>query len=356
MEEIEQQERDYDSHHYAGADDDGCAHVAHEESRDHKHEYESQYEILHEIGYGIVEQLGLVAALREFYVGIELREVFGGLRQRFLHVVHVLLALLYDGQSHGTFAAEVGVAVLAVGCDFHTAQIAQLLHAAILADVDVLYVDHGAQLVGYVYVVFIVAVAHGHRPWLDIVGGQRFFEIVDSHSGKLHLRFVGHYPQILSRYAGDVGHCYLRQLLYASAHDIVGQFAHLQEAGFVSGAVGPVAAQSHIEIQHRYVGGRRFNGLWPPCVTRQCVHSGVDLFVDFDKGEVGVDAVVKFELYDRQTVAREALYLVEAAHLQQLSAYSGGHVVLKLARTGVVALYLHCDMGYGYSGQKTHRE
>ncbi len=206
------------------------------------------------------------------------------------------------------------------------------------------------------YVVFIVAVAHGHRPWLDIVGGQRFFEVVDSHSGKLHLRFVGHYPQILSRDAGDVGHGYLRQLLNASAHDIVGQFAHLQEACFVGGAVGPVAAQSHIEIQHRYVGGRRFNGLRSPCVARQCVHRGVDFFVDFDKGEVGVDAVVKFELYDRQTVAREALYLVEAAHLQQLSAHGCGHVVLKLARTGVVALYLHCDMGYGDTGQKTYRE
>ena len=287
-------------------------------------------------------------------VGVEFREVVGRLRQRFLHLIHVFLALLDDGECDRTLSSEVGETVLAVGCHIHTAQIAQPLHAAVFADEYVLNVGYCAQLVGDMHVVFIVAVAHGHGARLHVVGYQGALYVIGRHSGELHLRIVGYDAQILSRYAGDVGHSNLGQLLDAAAYDIVGQVAHLQEPRLVRWPIRAVAPQGHVEIKHRDVGGRSLDGLGAACVARQCVHRRVDLLVDFDEGEIGIHAIVKFELYDGHPVAGQALDLVEAAHLQQLAAHGGGHVVLKFAGAGVVTLYLHGDMRYGDAGQQTH--
>ena len=64
-EKEEQQKRDDDRRDNAHSDDHGGAHIAHEQSREDEHQQKSEYQVLHEIGYGVVEQLCLVAALRE---------------------------------------------------------------------------------------------------------------------------------------------------------------------------------------------------------------------------------------------------------------------------------------------------
>ncbi len=206
------------------------------------------------------------------------------------------------------------------------------------------------------HVVFIISVAHGHRSRLGVISLERRLYIGNRHTCHTHLLLVGDNAQVLSGDAGYISHRDLRQLLYASAHDIVGEIAHLEKLRLIRISVRLVVAQRQVEVEHRNVGSTRFDSLGAFCVLRQGVHRRVDLLVDFDESEISVHSVVELKIYDSHSVARAAVDLVQTAHLQQLAAHRRRDIVLKFARAAVVACDLHCYVRNGYSRQQRYRE
>ena len=77
-----------------------------------------------EIGYGVVEQFGLVAALGEFDLRIYIAEICSGFFERLFQAVHVLIALFDDGECDSPLAVEQRVATGALHSQFHVAEIA----------------------------------------------------------------------------------------------------------------------------------------------------------------------------------------------------------------------------------------
>ena len=98
--EVEKEERDHHRGNHGDADDQRRTHVADEEHCHDEDEQEAQREVLLQVRYGIVQQLRLVPADAELNAGIDAGEIIRGLLQLTAQVVHVLLALLDDGQRH----------------------------------------------------------------------------------------------------------------------------------------------------------------------------------------------------------------------------------------------------------------
>ena len=190
----------------------------------------------------------------------------------------------------------------------HPAEVFQLHQAFALAYVDVLHILRRAQQGSNAYIVFIIPVAHQHASRLHIVGSQCILYIGyrDARNGQLLL--VGHNLQHSSRHAGYVGHGHFGQLLDASLHHVLRQFAQGQELLFVRILIRAVVLQRHVQVQHRYVRSARLDGLGAFGLLGQAVHGCVYLFVHLDKGQVGVHPEVELHADNARTVSGLTLY------------------------------------------------
>ncbi len=96
-----------------------------------------------------------------------------------------------------------------------------------------------------------------------------------------------------------------------------------------------------MQIQDRYVGSARFDSLWSCNGLGQGVHCRVNLFIDFYKGEVGVDTIVHCQRDYRRTVAGLALDFAKSADLHELTAQGCDNGIFEFARRDIVTRDLH---------------
>ena len=138
--EIEKEESDDNGRYHADTDDYRRAYIAQEEDGHDEDEQESQREVVLQVRYGIVQQFGLVTAHLELDVRIERAEVVGRFLQLGLHGIHVLVALLDDGQGYCPLATGQRHALLLLAYHRHFGQFLQLHQPIALAYVDVLHI------------------------------------------------------------------------------------------------------------------------------------------------------------------------------------------------------------------------
>ena len=100
--------------------------VTDEEHRHDEDEEESQRKVLLQVRDGIVQQFRLVPADTEIDVRVDACEIIGRFLQFPLQVVHILLALLDDGQGHRPPASSQRTAGLILCHALHAAYILEL--------------------------------------------------------------------------------------------------------------------------------------------------------------------------------------------------------------------------------------
>ncbi|CDD50617.1 unknown [Bacteroides sp. CAG:875] len=342
--EVEKEERDHHRGNHGDANDQRRTHVADEEHRHDEDEQEAQREVLLQVRYGIVQQLRLVPADAELYVGIYPCEIVRGLLQLTAQVVHVLLALLDDGQRHRPLSSCQRAPRLVAGNRLHVADVPQLPHLSVAVEPDLPHVLRRTENRGDADVVFIIPVAHQHAPRLHVIRREDGLQVGNAHAQALHPAHIRHDAQHLLRHPRHVGHGHLRQLFDAPLHHVLRQRAHLQEGILVRFPVRHILLQRHVQVEHRDVRRARLDGLRPCRIPGQAVHGRVNLLVHLDEGQVGIRAEIERQADDARTVARLAPHLAEPRHLHELPSQWSHHRVLQLAGRRVLPAHLHGDL------------
>ena len=195
VEKVEEKEGQHEGGDDRDAYDERGPQVAEEEGGQQKDEYQAEYKVLHEVGYGVVEEFGPVAGDGEGDFGIFALHPLYHLRQGLLQLVDVLLVLLDDGEGDGAFAPIFGDAVGFALHELHPRDVAEPDQALSVAYVDVGHVFGGAQPVGDADVVFVVALPDGHAARSDVGCGECALYHGAGDAGGFCLLRVGHYPQ-----------------------------------------------------------------------------------------------------------------------------------------------------------------
>ena len=314
--EIEQEERNHHRHRHAKSNHNRRAYIPQEEDGDNEYQQEADSKVTLQVRYGIVQEFRLVAAYLKVDVGIKRREIVGRFLQLRLHVVHVLIALLDDGQGHGTLSACHRQSLLLLRHHRHPAEVLQLHQPFPLADMDILHILRCTEQCGDADVVFIITVSHQHASRLHIVGSQGVFNVFYRDARDGQFLCIGYNLEHPSRHSGNVCHRHFGQLLDAPFHHVFRQFAQGEELLFVRVRERSVVLQGHVQIQHGNVRRTRLDGLGAFGFLRQAVHGGIYLLVHFDEGQVGVHPEVELHADDACTVACLALDFTKSGHLQ----------------------------------------
>ena len=205
-EKIEKDKRGNEGCYHADADYNGRLGIAQKEQGDDKHKQEAEREIFLEVGNRVVEQFGLVAVNRKFYVGITALKVGDGFAERVFKIFHRFVGLLDDTKRDGALAVNKRKACLGLTHDVNFSQVFELKNTFVLTQINVADIIGRAQQRREFNVVFIITVAHDHAAGLDIVGCQRSFNIVQVDGSGFQLVDIGNNLYMTVHQACHIGH------------------------------------------------------------------------------------------------------------------------------------------------------
>ena len=171
MAQVEQKQAYYHRYKHADADNQRRAYIVHKCSRHQEDEYKGQYQVLLQVGDGVVQQLGLILGNIKSNVRIGCLEIADHIDYRLLHAVHGLIRLLDDRQHDGTFAIVKTHPAVLLGQQLDLGQLLQLVDPTIFPQVHISDVVHRAHDRRKLDVVLVIPFAHRHAPRLDVVVG-----------------------------------------------------------------------------------------------------------------------------------------------------------------------------------------
>ena len=145
----------------------------------------------------------------ESYVGIAFREVVCYLGKGFLHILHILIGLLDDGEGNCSLPLREGQARLVCRDYRDGGEIPQLQQPFSFLNIDILDILYGAEDCRDAYIVFVVPVADHHASGLDVIVRQSLFDVFQGDAGQLHLRHVGDNLHLLLDQTGYIDHRHL---------------------------------------------------------------------------------------------------------------------------------------------------
>ena len=155
---------------------------------------------------GIIQQFRLVTAYTEFNIRIQRSKIIGCLLQLLFHGIHILIALLDNGQRHRPFSSGNGTSHFFLRNNIYFAEFLQLHNAFPFTDIDIPYILRCTEQSGYADIIFIIAIPHQHASRFHIIVGERVLYILHTNARYGQFIFIRKYLQKSSGHSGYIRH------------------------------------------------------------------------------------------------------------------------------------------------------
>ena len=309
-----------------------------------------------QVGDSIIQKLCLVSANAEFNVRIYTLKIIHGAANGLLHVIHIFVRLLDNGQCHCPFTIAHGYAFFPDGNNTYPAELFQTDDASIFVNKNILHILFRTQQSGKLDIVFIISITYGHTSRFHIILGKSRFYILYGKSQYGKLIFIGNNLQLALHQSCDIHHGYLCQLLDTPFDNAFGKFTQIEESTFVRLSVSAVILQGEAEIEYRNIGSTCFYYFRTVCILRQVVHGGVNLLIHFDKSKIRIGAEVEIQPDKTCPIMRLAIHIFQTSHLDKLLAQWFHHRILQLTRRSILCRDLYCNLRDGNIRQQRYRQ